>query len=46
MRKNTDSWCYEESNERHPSMSYTGGIEVKEGIYQDTWYTKGSGSGK
>ena len=29
--KVTDSWCYEESNESNPAMSYKIGIEVKEG---------------
>ena len=32
-RENTDSWCYEERNERYPSMRFTIGIEVKEGKY-------------
>ena len=29
MRKSTDSWCYKERNERHPTMHYTRVIEVK-----------------
>ena len=35
MRKITDSWCYDERNERHPATRYTRGIEVKEGT---DWY--------
>ena len=31
--KKTDSWCYKERNKRNTAMCYTGGIEVKEGIY-------------
>ena len=31
--KITDSWCYNERNERHPTTRYTRGIEVKEGTY-------------
>ena len=40
--KNNDSWCYEERNERHTTMSYTRGTEVKEGKHQDQENIKGS----
>ena len=44
--KNTDSWCYEESNERHPDKNYTRCIEVKEGTYCYHGNIKGSSYGR
>ena len=40
--KITNSWCYEESNESHPSMRYKMGSKVKEG----TDINKGNGRGR
>ena len=31
--KHSDSWCYKERNERHPTTCYTRWVEVKEGAY-------------